>query len=71
MLITLFEIKMVANSILGDSISSNIILCFFNLDSFKQFLSDGDKAKKAISDPDTKPDPTNRKRHDRNGVKKL
>ena len=68
---TLFEIKIVANNILGDSINSSIILCFLNSDSFKKLLLEGDNAKKAISEPETNPDTISRKIHDRNGIKKL
>jgi len=70
-LITLFEINIVANNILGESINWRIVLCFFNVDSFNKFLSDGDKEKKAISEPEIKPEPIKSKRHDTKGVKKL
>ena len=67
----LLEIKIVANNILGESISFRIILWFFKLDSFKWFLFEGDKAKNAISEPEIKPEPINNNRHEKRGVKKL
>ncbi len=71
MLITLLAIKMVASSIFGDSINLIIILCLLDIDAFNWFLSDGDKPKKAISEPDIKPEPINKKIQDKKGVKKL
>ena len=69
--IKLLEIKIVANNILGSLINLRINLCFFESDSFSLFLSEGESAKNAISDPEIKPDPIKRKTHDKNGVKKL
>ena len=70
-LITLLAIKIVASSILGDSVNLIITLCLFDRDAFNWFLSDGDKPKKAISEPDIKPEPISRKTQDKKGVKKL
>ena len=70
-LITLLAIKIVASSILGDSVNWIITLCLFNRDAFNLFLSDGDRPKKAISEPDIKPEPTSKKIQDKKGVKKL
>ncbi len=66
----LFAIRIVANNIFGDSINFNINLCFFDKESFNLFLSEGDKAKKAISEPEINPEPINRKIQDRRGVKR-
>ena len=63
--------RMVANNIFGDSINFSISLCFFAIESFNLFLSEGDKAKKAISEPEINPEPINSKIQDRKGVKKL
>ena len=69
--ITLFAISIVANNILGASINWIINLCLFNWDSFNWFLSDGDKEKKAISEPEINPEPINSNMQDKKGVKKL
>ena len=70
-LITLLEIRIVANNILGDSISLIISLWLRNDEALNLFLSDGDKPKNAISEPEIKPEPINKNRHDKKGVKKL
>tara|TARA_B100001250_G_C19172864_1_gene517478 strand:- start:270 stop:482 length:213 start_codon:yes stop_codon:yes gene_type:complete len=70
-LITLLEINIVANNIFGDSINRRMILCFCSEDSCNLFLSDGDRPKNAISEPEIKPDPINKKKQERNGIKKL
>jgi len=70
-LITLFEIRIVANSILGESIKWSISLCFFNVESLNWLLSEGDRAKNAISDPEIKPEPIKSKTQEKKGVKKL
>ena len=69
--IILFAIRIVANNIFGDSINFSINLCLFNVESFNLLLSEGDKAKKAISEPEINPETISRKTQDRKGVKKL
>ena len=69
-LITLLAIRIVASSILGDAVNLIITLCLFNRDDFNWFLSDGDRPKKAISEPDIKPEPISKKIQDKKGVKK-
>ena len=63
--ITLFAISIVANSILGDSISLIINLCLRISDFSNLSLSVGDNEKNAISEPDTKPEQINNKTHNR------
>ena len=70
-LIKLLEINIVANNIFGDSINLIINLCLCSVESFNLFLSEGDNAKKAISEPEIKPEPINKKTQDKKGVKKL
>ncbi len=62
---TLLEINIVANNILGDLISLRINLCLWTSDLFNLSLSVGDNEKNAISDPETKPEQTNNKIHNR------
>ena len=69
-LITLLAIKIVASNIFGDSVNLIITLCLFKRDAFNWFLLDGDKPKKAISEPDIKPEPISKKIQDKKGVKK-
>ena len=69
--ITLLAINIVARSILGDSINLSINLCWCDPESFNLFLSEGDSAKKAISDPEINPEQINKNTQDRRGVKKL
>ena len=68
---TLLEINIVANNIFGASINRRMILCLCSEDSCNLFLSDGDKPKNAISEPEIKPDPINKNKQDRKGIKKL
>ena len=70
MLITLLEIRIVANNIFGDSINLTINLCFLDEDSFNLLLSEGDNPKNAISEPEINPEPINKKIQDNKGVKK-
>jgi len=69
-LTTLLEIRIVANNNLGDSINLIINLCLCDDEAFNLFLSDGDKPKNAISEPEIKPEPINKKIQDKKGVKK-
>ena len=71
MLIRLFEINIVANNILGDSINLIINLCFLAEDICICFLSVGESANSATSDPDIKPEQINNNKQETNGVKKL
>ena len=68
-LIILLVINIVASSIFGESISFKINLCLLDDDSFNLLLWEGESEKKAISEPDTRPDPINKKIQDIKGVK--
>ena len=70
-LITLFEINIVASSIFGFLINFRINLCRFTKDAFILLLSVGVKEKNAISEPEIKPEKINSKKHDKRGVSKL
>ena len=70
-LITLFAIKIVASNNDGLLISFKIVLWEFKFDSFKLFLSDGVRAKKAISEPEINPEQKSKKTQDKSGSKKL
>ena len=69
--ITLLAISIVASNNLGDAINLIITLCLFFEDTFNLFLSEGDSPKNAISDPEIKPDPINRKKQEMRGIRKL
>ena len=69
--IILLAISIVASNNFGDAINLIITLCLFVEDAFNLFLSEGDKPKNAISDPEIKPDPINRKKQEIKGIRKL
>ena len=70
-LIILFAISIVAKSLLGWLMSLIIKLCLVVPESFNLFLSEGESAKNAISEPETSPEPISKRTHVKKGVKKL
>ena len=71
MLIKLFAINIVANNIFGDAINFIINLSFLVEDICNFFLSVGESAKSATSDPDIKAEQINNNKQEKNGIKKL
>ncbi len=56
----LLEISIVARSRFGLVISCNIVLSLFPFLDFIESISGGDNEKKAVSEPDTKPEKNNK-----------
>ena len=56
----LFDISIVANSCFGLSRSCNIALSFFPFLTFIESRLEGESEKKAVSDPEIKPDKNNK-----------